>query len=212
MRNNIEITYSTSNKGKYDFLKRIIHKMDNVKFNWLDSKMLNLNETNDSKLNARIKAIEVSKIRKSLILSSDDSLFFLGTEELIQPGANIYRNISPSRDINEIILHYSNILENCLNKSINAKLITYYALAKNGFIINEFMYSYDMILKMPKNLKHVEEMPLSIFHYIENRDMFYPELVQNEKNDFHKNLLHIFNLMVLNLSMSTKYNTLNSEM
>ena len=196
MNNKIEIIFATSNWGKYNFLNMMLYTQDELILDRFVLEGYNLRETDNSKLNAQIKAIEISKILKGLILSSDDSLVFLNASSNSQPKANIYRKISPQKNTEEIIRHYIHIIKRSKNNSINAKLTSYYSIAKGGYLIKDFVYSYEMILRIPKYLNFEVDMPLSVLHYIEEKNKFYFELSFEEKFEFHKPFLNSFKLYI----------------
>jgi len=192
MKHSLEILYATSNFKKFEFLKTLLYKKTDIQINWMNSKSFKVNETNDAKRNAQIKSVEASKKINGLVLSSDDNLTFLNPELSHKSGALIYRNISTERNSALIIKHYIDLIKKSNNKTINTILTSYFAFSMNGNMINTFEYSYEMTLRIPEQAKLIDDMPLSMLHFLQEKNKFYFELSIDEQIEYHNPLLRIF--------------------
>lgn len=202
MSNYLNIFYSTSNIKKIEFIRMMMRDHESINIHGIDSQSFCIKETNDPKLNAQLKSVEISKLFKGLILSSDDCLTFLDEELSIHSGALIYRNISSTRNSKRITQYYIDLINTNESKSIKTKLTSHFCFSKAGIVLTTFEYSYYMILQVPEKIITNEDMPLSQLHFVAEKKKFYNQLSLREQLNFHKSFRRIFKYEVSKLKNS----------
>lgn len=172
----------TKNSGKYYSMKELLSKTPYIdKVLWLNN-VETISEGNNIHENARNKAIKGSLNISEPVIASDEAIYldFLNEEE--QPGACIKRVVSENASDIELINFYSNLIKQKKQKESSGRIISAYAIALEGRIVNEFEYIQECTFKYPPSQTIISGRPLASLHYFKEYNKYYSELSEDQKN------------------------------
>lgn len=185
--------YNTSNKGKILVLEDYL-KCSDIKISFSDTFVkTKINEGSDALSNAALKAITGSQmLQDEFVLGNDDCLLFEGFKPHLQPIANIRRGKPDINNDFDLVEYYYNTLYAQGIDSTLATIKSYFAIAKNGVLLDSFVSNYTFLFKLPQQKHFDTAMPLSSFHYFPRLAKYYPELTSKEKTSYIENRLKGF--------------------
>ena len=161
-------------------MKELLSKVPSVdKVLWLNN-IETISEGKNINENARNKAIKGSMNISEPVIASDEAIYLDFLNEEQQPGACIKRIASENASDVELIKFYSNLIKQ-KNKKSSGRIISAYAVALQGQIINEFEYTQECTFKYPPSQIIINGRPLASLHYFKEYNKYYSELSENQK-------------------------------
>lgn len=194
----MEVLFGTTNKGKLDFMRRILQgtNIEIIGLKDLGQTIPKAKEEGNSPLlNARQKALTYYKQYKRPTFSCDSGLYIEGIKEELQPGVFVRRVNQKELSDQEMLIYYSNLAKQY------GELKAYYqnaiCLVMNETVLfekmDEELKSDPFILTSQPHKKFVPGFPLdSISIDIKTGNYFYDLELSKQEQKFDKAYTRFF--------------------